>query len=156
MRTFLIAVLTLLILSTQGECDTKIYTWTDKNGVKQFSDQQPQGVDTYEVITNPSSQDGTGGNGSGASVRPEYERMIREVQNENRQADQKKEQAEKDRQKAEARQAEMKKEAEKEAQRQQIQKKIDALNQRALSPTFSKGMRDSQIKKLQEQMEALE
>lgn len=155
MRSTIMAILIVLILSAQSDCETKIYTWTDKNGVKQFSDQVPDEVDTYELITSDPSQENSADSGSEKNARPAYERMILDVQNENRRTDLENEQAEKDRQKAKAQQAQMEKEAKQEAQRQQIQKKIDALNQRALSPTFSKGMRDSQIKTLQEQMEAI-
>lgn len=145
----IIALLIALNMLTAPAIADTIYMWTDENGVKRFSDQPPEGVETYETEESvPSTGDG--------ETRDDFERMVEEVKRENRQADIRREK-EAARQKAEeARKAKEKRDARIQAERDRLQEKIDELNNRALSPTFTQGMRDHQIQKIREQIDALE
>ncbi len=147
MRKVTMVFVALLLIVSPVAADT-IYIWTDENGVKRFSNQLPEGVEDYETEQG-ASLDGEGGE------RPEFDRMIEEVKQQNRQSDIEREE-EAARRKAEAeRKAKEEKEARIAAERARLQEQIDALNNRALSPTFTQGMRDHQIRQIQEQIDAL-
>ncbi|MDA8141771.1 MAG: DUF4124 domain-containing protein, partial [Desulfobacteraceae bacterium] len=49
MRNWIIATLIALLLTIPAFGDT-IYIWTDKNGVKRFSDQPPADVEEFETV----------------------------------------------------------------------------------------------------------
>ncbi len=147
MRKVTMVFVALLLIVSPVAAET-IYIWTDENGVKRFSNQLPEGVEDYETEQGAAS-DGEGGE------RPEFDRMIEEVKQENRQSDIEREE-EAARRKAEAeRKAKEEKEARIAAERARLQEQIDALNNRALSPTFTQGMRDHRIRQIQERIDAL-
>ena len=128
-----------------------IYTWTDAQGVKRFSDHPPQDVENYEKVEGAVTQDTPAAH----DMRPGLQKMLDEVKAQNREDDQRKAREAAARQQAEERAAEAAKEAKKQAERQRLQKQIDDLNNRALSPTFTQGMRDNLIKDIQKQIDAL-
>ena len=126
-----------------------IYIWTDKDGVKRFSDQPPEGVEDYETEQGSAAE-------PDAQNRTEFDRMIEEVKRENRQSEIQREQEAAQRKAEEERKAMAEKKARIQAERDRLQKQIDEINNRALSPTFTQGMRDNLIQKIQEKIEALE
>jgi len=147
MRKITMVFVVLLMIASPAAAET-IYIWTDENGVKRFSNQRPEGVETYETEEGAAS-------GAEGGERPEFDRMIEEVKQQNRQSDIEREE-EAARRKAEAeRKAKEEKEARIAAERARLQEQIDALNNRALSPTFSQGMRDHLIRQIQEKIDAL-
>lgn len=129
-----------------------IYTWTDADGVKRYSNAQPpEGTGNVRTIDEvQSSQDNS------SQIRQEYDRMVDEA---SQKADRHfKEQAER---KAKARDAE--KEQKKDQydqqllhQRQKLLQEIDALRNRGLSATFSAGQREYLIEQLQEKIDQID
>jgi hypothetical protein len=147
MRKLFSAMLIVLLLTIPALGDT-IYIWTDKDGIKRFSDQPPTDVEKFETV------DGAAAN-TEVENRQGLQQMFDQVERENREADQRR--AEKAAAaKAEAeRKAQAAQEARIKAERDRLQQQINALNRRALSPTFTKGMRDNQIQELQKQIDAV-
>lgn len=156
MRILLIALIAVTVLATQSSYADKIYTWTDKNGVKQFSDQPPETVDDYQTIEVQRSENSSEDEATAREAQDAYDKMIKEVQNENRQTDMERAQEAKQKELKEKEAAEAARKAKIQAERDRLQKQIDELKGRALSPTFSPGMRDNLIKQIQEQIDALE
>lgn len=141
-------LIALSMFATYAVADT-IYIWTDKKGVKRFSDQPPEGVDRYETEESmPSAPEEPERNG--------FEKMVQDVKRENQQADMRKEREAAQRRAEDQRKAMEEKNARIQAERAPLQQQIDQLNNRALSPTFTKGMRDHQIKLIREKMDAIE
>jgi flagellar biosynthesis GTPase FlhF len=129
-----------------------IYTWTDADGVKRYSNAAPpEGAEHVrtieEVQTNQDTND---------RVRQDYDRMVEEASQE---ADRHfEEQAEK---KAQAAEAARNRKQEMQAQqvdqeREKLQKEIEALQNRGLSRTFSAGQKEYLIKQLQDQIDQLD
>lgn len=147
MRHGMIATLLVLLLSMPAFGDT-IYVWTDKDGVKRFSDQPPTEVEKFETVQGDQS-------GAEEENRQGLQEMYDQVDRENREADQRRAEREAARKAEAERKAAAQKEARTKAERDRLQQQIDSLKQRALSPTFTKGMRDNQIEALQKQIDEL-
>ena len=148
MKKIAATVLVLCMLTTPVIADT-IYIWTDERGVKRFSDQPPEGVENFESVDGTASK-------PGEQTRPGLERLVEEVRRENEEADRRRQKQEILRKADEKRKAEEQKNARIEAERARLQKQIDELNNRALSPTYTQGMRDNQIRMIQEKINALQ
>jgi hypothetical protein len=129
-----------------------IYMWTDADGVMRYSNSEPpedaENVQTIQEIQYDQRGDD--------QLRQEYDRMVEDAsQNADRhfekQAQQKAEEAAAERQKkqdAQTRRIEQ--------ERAQLQKAIDDLEGRALSPTFSAGQKAYLIKQVEERIDQLE
>ena len=148
MRKIVAVLIVLLMIAAPAIADT-IYIWTDKDGVKRFSNQPPEGVEEYETVQGSISK-------PEEQARPGLEKMIKDVEQENLQSDAQKEQEAALRKAEKERKAMEEKNARIQAERSRLQKQIDELNNRALSPTFTQGMRDNQIKMIQEKIDALQ
>jgi hypothetical protein len=147
MRKPFAVILIVLLLAIPALGDT-IYIWTDKNGVKRFSDQPPTDVEKFETV------DGAAAN-TEVENRQGLQQMFDQVERENREAEQRRAE-EAAAAKAEAeRKAQAAREARIKAERDRLQQQIDALDNRALSSTFTQGMRDNQIKALRKQIDAV-
>ncbi len=147
MKKIAATLVVLWMLTAPAIADT-IYIWTDEKGVKRFSNQPPEGVDNFETV------DGTASKPE-EQARPGLEQMVEEVRRENQETERRREQEATLRKAEEKRKAEEQKNARMNAERARLQKQIDALNNRALSPTYTQGMRDNQIRKIQEEINAL-
>ena len=150
MRTPSIIIAAALFLAVTAFADG-VYVWTDDKGVQHFSDRPPENIENYEKIEDPGSDIQVGG-----EARPAWQKMLKEVEDQNRQNDLRKAQEAEARREAEERAAQAEKKARTDAERQRLQKQIDELNGRALSPTFTQGMRENLIKEIQKQIDALE
>ncbi len=84
MKKTIAAAAALLILAGAAFADS-IYVWTDEKGVKNFSDQPPEGVKNYQKIEN----DGTE-TPSDENLRPKYQEMLERVKQESSESDQRK------------------------------------------------------------------
>jgi len=147
MRKPFAVILIVLLLAIPALGDT-IYIWTDKNGVNRFSDQPPTDVEKFETV------DGAAAN-TEVENRQGLQQMFDQVERENREAEQRRAE-EAAAAKAEAeRKAQAAREARIKAERDRLQQQIDALDNRALSSTFTQGMRDNQIKALRKQIDAV-
>jgi hypothetical protein len=143
--------------ATQNTYAQRIYTWTDSNGTLHFSNEPPpEGARNVEIIESTSSPDTTETEPSESENRRAYERMVEKAKAEARELEKARKareaaaEAEKQRRAQEARDARV------EAERAKLQKEIDDIQARGLSRTFSQGMKDNLIRKVQEQIDRLE
>ena len=150
-RMIVLNIAALLFLFGQPVFANTIYTWTDADGVKRYSNSQPpddaENVQAIQEIQYDQHR--------GDQSRQKYNRMVEDA---SRSADQHfKEQAQK-----KVRNAKAKREQQQEKQARQIeselaklQNEIDDLNGRGLSPTFSSGQKEHLIKQAQEKINTL-
>ena len=140
----------LMLFVPPAYADT-IYIWTDENGVKHYSNSQPpEDVDQVNTIEGIQYDDT-----SDKQYREAYDRMVNDAA---READRHfEENAQKEAQRIEA-------ERQKEqdaynqriaAERARLLKEIEELKSRGYGPTFTKGMQDNQIRRIQEQLDQL-
>jgi hypothetical protein len=126
-----------------------IYTWTDENGVKRFSNKKPDHITDFEVIPAvPAGEDD--------GKREAYLRMMEQVERERRQRELEVQREAAARAEEEKQKAQAERQAHIDAERNRLQRQIDDLNNRALSIYFTQGMRDAQIEEIQKQIDALE
>lgn len=153
MRRFgLVSLMAMFFLFGSTLAYATIYTWTDANGVKRYSNSQPpenaKNVQTLEEThANPGSEERN---------REAYDRMVQDAsKSADRQFEQ---QAQKKAREEAARQKKQQKElAQRVArERERLQKKIDAIDGRGLGPTFTAGMKANLIKQVQDQIDRLE
>lgn len=147
MKKIAALVIVACMLAAPAIADT-IYIWTDEKGVKRFSNQPPEGVENFETVEGTRSK-------PEEQTRPGLEKLVEEVKRENQETERQREQEEALRKAEEKRKAAEEKNTRVQTERAQLQKQIDELNNRALSPTFTQGMRDNQIRMIQEKMDAL-
>jgi len=141
----------IILLLTVGRVlatDT-IYTWTDEQGVKRFSDQPPGADVGFETIPSVSTPPADG-------EREAFTRMMRQVEQAQRQRDMEAQEEAAERAEQARKKLQAERQARIDAERTRLQKQIDALYNRALSPTFTQGMRQARIDKIREEMDALE
>ena len=129
-----------------------IYTWTDADGVKRYSNSQPpenaDNVRTIEEVEyDPAGADRN---------REEFNRMVEGASEEaDRHFDQ---QARKKAQQAATQQRQKKEAAERQSadEKARLMNEIEAIRNRALGPNFTKGMQDNLIRQLQEKIDQLD
>ena len=147
--------LSLIVISGiifTANADT-IYQWTDQQGAEKFSNEPPpKEVKDYKIQRIPPPDEK---NKDTINRRSTYDRM---VENASEEADQ----LAHERKMKTASQKTQKKRIQEENQKKKIQtectrleREIDALKKRSLSPTFSKGMQQSQIEAIERQIEKL-
>ena len=130
-----------------------IYTWTDKNGVKRFSDRQPEDVKHYDTIRISPDQSEFGA--SAGDSRPEYDQMIENVRQEKQQTEQERIQAGANRVSEEKRDAGARKKERIEAERRQLQEKVDDLKKRPTGRTYNQSLKNAQIGEIEKQLDKL-
>ncbi|WP_319522350.1 DUF4124 domain-containing protein [uncultured Desulfosarcina sp.] len=150
--TFLIALAACLLLVGHSVSAGSIYTWTDADGVKHYSNEQPpEGIEEVQTI-----EEVQGDPTSAEQNQQEYDRMVEEAsEGADRHFD---ERAQEKARQEEERQQQQDEEKERRIaeQRARLEKEIEAVRNRGLSPTFTKGMQDNLIRQLQEQIDQLE
>lgn len=143
-------VVLFLVAAASVHSET-LYKWTDSQGVQRFSNQRPpEDVDVYETI------EGTREPSSSDAQRPEYRQMLNRVEQENRQSEAQARQIALERANEAQRKARAERKARIDAERQVLEQQIEELKNRGLSPTFSQGMRQAQIEKIEKQIDELE
>ncbi len=157
MKKTILPVLALIFLAAAVATATasdKIFFWTDENGVKHYTDtgrpgDGPEAADV-EVEGKITSKNRP------LRRRPAYDKMDRGVNAEtaNREAQERKEKLKKE-QKEKEKAAALRK-AEITAKKAVIQAQIAAIQARGLGPYYTKGMKEAQIKPLQEKLDELE
>lgn len=150
--TVIVGMAAALALAAHAAAADTIYTWTDENGVKRYSNSQPpEDAGQVETIEGVRYDDA----GSDAN-RQAYDRMVKEAAQE---ADRQFKQQEQE--KAQRAEAQKQKEAKAEAlriaeERDRLLKQIEEIKNRGYSPTFTKGMQDNLIREVQEKIDKLE
>ena len=130
----------------------KIYQWVDENGVKHYSDVPPE---TGREVT---VREGAGRNRDDYDAddrRKNFDRMVEQLNKEMEISEAQRKRELKAIREKEHLEAEKKRQAELEKKRSKILKEIEMLEKRAMSPTFTEGMRKAQIDKLKKQLQEL-
>ncbi len=143
----------LIIAAGQLPADT-IYSWTDEQGVKHFSNTPPS--DQNIQFSETESQSETPADSETGQRRDTYDQMVESAHQEAGELERKR--------RLEAEEAAARKEqeqrrrleAQKAAERQRLEDQIRQLRQRALSRTYSEGMRSAQIRALEDQIRELD
>jgi hypothetical protein len=131
-----------------------IYTWIDKDGVKQFSNEPPpEAIEHYQKFEAPSQsstdQDNT------QERRQSYDAMVEAAKYDAQRIEQER------LNKARAREARQKQKAEKQlqvkvdAERKRLKQLIEKAQNRGLSRTYSQGMRQNKVDQFQKQLDQL-
>lgn len=150
----IIALFCLIVIFMLGDAALAgtIYTWTDADGVKRYSNAQPpEDAENVEIIdeyrNNRNSSD---------QLRQEYDRMVEEASQEaNRHFEKQAEQKAKAKQAAQQRKNE-KQNQQLEQERERLLKEIEAIQNRGLGPTFSAGQKEHLIKQVQDKLDQLD
>ena len=130
-----------------------IYTWTDKNGVKRFSDRQPDDVKKFDTIRISPGKSEFGA--PAGDSRSEYDQMIERVRQEQQQTEQERIQAGADRAADEKRNADAREKERIEDERRQLQEKIDDLKKRPTGRTYSQSFKNARIEEIEKQLDKL-
>ena len=143
------AILIILLMAFAPAIAGTIYIWTDENGVKRFSDQLPEGVEEYETAVGSISSDS-------GEKREGLKQMLKEQEAQNAIDEAKAKEAAAKRKADEEQKAKAEQSAKVQAERERLQQQIDQVRKRAVSPTFTEGMRQHQINEIQKQIDALD
>jgi len=154
MQKAAISVLLIMLWVYPGLATENIYNWTDKNGIKRFSDQPPPpNVKQYSTIQIPLEQ--SSGQAPGADNRSGYDSMVEKAKGETWQHEQESIQREASKAAEEKRKAESGMKARIEAERQRLNEKIDAINKRPLSRTYDQSFKQARINEIQKQLDKI-
>jgi hypothetical protein len=153
MKRAAVLVCVIMLLVCPCLADESIYTWTDNNGVKRFSDRQPEDVKHYDTIRISPDQSEFGA--PAGDSRPEYDQMIENIRQEKQLTEQERIQAEADRVSEEKRNADTRKKDRIEAERRQLQEKIDDLKKRPTGRAYSQNLKNARIEEIEKQLDKL-
>ena len=153
MKRSAVFVFVIMLWGCPCLADENIYTWIDNNGVKRFSDRQPDDVKHYDTIriSPGQSEYGTPAGGS----RPEYDQMIESIRQEKQQTEQERIQVGADRAAEEKRDEDARKKDRVEAERRQLQEKIDDLKKRPAGRAYSQSLKNARIEEIEKQLDKL-
>ena len=155
LRLIMAIVLCWVTVSGVSRAGETIHSWTDSKGVRHFSTTlPPEGALNQKTFIQEDNDSDSSPQGN--EKRMSYDVMVDAARIETNRLDRERSQAKALRQKQEKDAAEKRREDAFQAKRRELQKQIDALMGRALSRTYSKGMRDSQIKAIKDKMAQLE
>lgn len=153
MKRAAISVFLVMLWVCPGHAGENIYTWTDKNGVKRFSDRQPDDVKHYDTTRIPPNKSKYGDPAGGSS--PEYDQMIESLKQEKQQTELERIQAEADREAKEKLDADDRMKGRIEAEQRQLQEKIDDFKKRPISRAYSLSMKNARIGETEKQLDKL-
>ena len=150
--TPLFTITACLLLAGSTALAGTIYTWTDADGVRRYSNSQPpEDADNVQTIDEVQYDEAGAG-----KRRQDFDRMAQEAGED---ADRHFEEQAKKREQA-AEDQRRRQQAEKSRQvaedRAKLQKQIEDIQARGLGPNFSAGQRDNLIRQIQEKIEGLE
>ena len=128
-----------------------VYSWTDENGVRVFSDTPPADgakdlVQTDKIVTDETENQ---------KSKAAYNRMVEQAK---RQAMETNEAAQEQKDRTAARRKAQENDAiteKRNAEMQRLRAEIAKIRARGLGPNFTQGMKDNMIKQIKEQMAAL-
>ena len=153
MKRAAVLVCVIMLLVCPCLADESIYTWTDNNGVKRFSDRPPEDIKHHDTIRIPQEQSEYGK--PAGDRRPEYDQMIENIRQEKQLTEQERIQAGADRAAEEKRNEDVRKKERIEAERRQLQEKIDDLKKRPVGRTYSQSLKNARIEEIEKQLDRL-
>lgn len=148
-----VAIVALQWLPISTYADT-IYSWKDKDGIMRYSnDPPPEGVTAFQVSA--SEETDAGDPASGDKRRTSYDTMVEKASQEADRSRQEREAREAAEAAEKKRLAEQKRQERLQAERERLKKQIEAVKNRAVSPTYPNGMKQAQIEALAKEIEKL-
>jgi hypothetical protein len=155
MKNIVCLILVIGLFSAAPALSDTIYSWTDEQGVLRFSNEPPpENIKQFDKLESQPSSATTPD--SGLQRRSSYDQMVQRSEQEAQQIEQQRQQEARDKAEDLRRRSETKRKAETEAARRRLEEQIEAIKKRAVSPTYSQGMKQSQIDRLRKQIEQLE
>lgn len=154
MKAVIMLALAIGLLSAANASSDTIYTWTDANGVQQFSNDPPKNVENYQQIETQDIRPDSPA--AGNNRRSGYDRMVQRATQEARQLEAQRRAKEAAQAAEEKRLAEKRHQEEIAPEHNRLLEQLEAVKNRAVSPTFSPGMKQARIKEIQAQIDALE
>jgi hypothetical protein len=152
-NALLIFIALFLIPSSTGA--ETIYTWKDKDGVMKFSNEQPpEDVTDYKTIVTPdtaaddSAQEGR--------RRSSFDQMVQHASEAANISNEQRTKRALEKAAEQQRIAEDQQEARRQAERKRLESRIEAIKKRAVSRTYSYGMKQAQIEALRKEIEKLD
>ena len=152
-RSLLYSTVFIFFLSFQAHAGN-IYSWTDENGVKRYSNTQPgEGAGDIEVV------DEAPGDPRHSDKNRERKKLINDLKTHNKAAE---EERRAEKKKQDAKKAEERAQARKEmdpkiqAEKNRLLEEIKMYENRAIGPTFSLALKNPLIKKLKDKLALLE
>ncbi|MCP4746535.1 MAG: DUF4124 domain-containing protein [Desulfobacteraceae bacterium] len=153
-KSIVFTIAAVLFIYSSALSET-LYLWVDDAGVKHYTNHPPpEGAKLLEKKTQDTPE--TQQRRDTSIHRESFEHMADQAQEEFLKLDQERKLKELERQKKLKQLAEKKRQAEIDAQTSIIKKEIKKIENRALSPTFSQGMKDNLIQKLQKELDQLQ
>jgi len=155
MKTILVLSLAITLISVAAVPADTIYSWTDAQGVQRFSNNPPpEGIENFQKLEPQASP--SENHRDVDERRSSYDQMVRQATVEAQQLERQR-QAEAAAQAAEKKRiAEAQRKEKIKSERNRLNLQIEAINKRALGPTYTPGMKQAQIDIIKKQIDALE
>ena len=155
MKTIMAFCFCLLVIVSATTLQAQIYSWTDENGVRQFSNTAPDATAT-DVEIHQEVQDDSGsvkstdpGDGNPIAPPPGWNEVFDEHARQKQASQQNDE-----RQKQQAADAKLSRRVQ--AEKERLQGEIDRIQQLAVGPSLPLSLKNARIKQFQDKLDALE
>lgn len=153
-KTTLLIIIALFLIPSLIGAET-IYTWKDKDGVMKFSNEQPpEDVTDYKTIVTPDAE--ADNSAQEGQRRSSFDQMVRQASEAANISNEQRTKRASEKAAEQRRLAEEQQEARRQAERKRLESQIEAIKKRAVSKTYSNGMKQAQIEALRKEIEKLE
>lgn len=153
-KTTLLIIIALFLIPSLISAET-IYTWKDKDGVMKFSNEQPpEDVTDYKTIVTPDAE--ADNSAQEGQRRSSFDQMVRQASEAANISNEQRTKRASEKAAEQRRLAEEQQEARRQAERKRLESQIEAIKKRAVSKTYSNGMKQAQIEALRKEIEKLE
>jgi predicted nucleic acid-binding Zn-ribbon protein len=154
MKSVMALILFTGLLSAATVSADTVYSWTDEQGVQRFSnDPPPEGIEFFKKFESPTPPQ----NRSAVEERrSSYDQMVRKASEETLQLEQQREAEAAAQATEKKRMAEAQRKEKIQNERNRLDRQIEAIAKRALSPTYTQGMKQALINEIKKQIAALE
>ena len=151
MKPTVIVFMSLWLCVITGAYADTIYTWTDHDGTQHYSNTPPpEDIKQFKVLESTETSENS------PARRPGYDRMVQQSTAEAERLEQQRRDREKVLENERKRADRIRRKAQIESKRQELEQKIEAIQKRAVSPSFPQGMKAAQIQHIQNQIKQLE
>ncbi len=151
MKSTIIVFLSLWLCMITGAYADTIYTWTDHDGTQHYSNTPPpEDIKQFKALESKETSE------SSPARRPGYDRMVQQSTTEADRIEQQRRDREKALENERMRADRIRRKAQIESKRRALEQKIEAIQKRAVSPSYPQGMKAAQIQQIQNQIKQLE
>lgn len=155
MKSFInFSVMICLLTCFQTTADGKIYSWTDENGIRQYSNIEPN-LPAEEITVLQEDQPGAS-EGPPRSGTQELKKVVRELEAENLAAQKEREAKRQQREKQEQQATQEAMDNKIQAEKARLKTEISRIEKLAVGPNLSIALKNARIKQFQDQLDLLE